>query len=106
LLKVDGSDTVAGIHPSKLLEYIGARRPIIAVGPKASVVKSFLAESGQGYYASDQSGCMSALETCYERFANGRYEQTAKPGWQPFTAGDVAKSFAQVLDAMLETNRP
>ena len=41
-------DEEKGVYTGKVFEYLGARRPILAIGPKDGVVDKLLAESGTG----------------------------------------------------------
>ncbi len=82
---------------SKYLEYLGARRPIIAFGPSDGVMRSFIAQHRLGWYASNIDEAKLAIRSAYERFASGGYEISADSRDLP-TAPMLANRFAEVLD--------
>lgn len=53
VLEIDSEETKA-IIPGKLFEYLQARRPIIALGPKESDIESILIETGAGVFISQK----------------------------------------------------
>ena len=89
---------------SKYLEYLGARRPIIAFGPPNSVMRSFIAQSGLGWFASNADEAETALREAYARFSNGNYEAVAEPGSAP-SARDIALRFADLFDHTIGFDR-
>lgn len=84
--------------PSKVYEYAGARRPLLAIGPRGSAVQAYIEASGLGYYASDVLECEAALEKLWQAFTAGAYRPNPKPAWRPFGASDLAAGVAQILD--------
>ncbi|MFN2461962.1 MAG: glycosyltransferase [Candidatus Velthaea sp.] len=95
LLSLDPA--TANEYGSKLFEYVGAGRPVLAIGPAASVVRDYLSESGLGSFAWDAASCERALLGAYERFVRGEYAPQLVPGWTPFTTRDLAERFARTL---------
>lgn len=85
---------------SKFLEYIGARRPIIAFGPPNSVMRDFIRRYRLGWFASDVDEAKSAIQAAYARFAAGTYELSVDSRAFP-TATELARRFAERLDAVL-----
>lgn len=83
---------------SKIFEYAGAQRPIVAFGPKSSVMREYLDRRGMGWFASDLAQAVDALRAAYSRFASGHRTLELAPG-TIFTARDLAKAFAESLDA-------
>jgi hypothetical protein len=86
---------------SKIFEYFGAKRPILAFGRNNAVVEDLLRASGLGYYARDEESCMAAIRLLYDRFRAGSYAPDAQPQWRPFTPRELAGRFAELLDAAL-----
>jgi glycosyltransferase involved in cell wall biosynthesis len=100
LLNTTGErDSIEASNPgSKILEYVGARRPILALGSADNAMAPFLGSTGLGYFASDEAGCAQAIESLYERFVGGEFGPPSSNGWTPPTPRDLAGRFAQVLD--------
>lgn len=84
---------------SKILEYAGAKRPILAVGSAGNAVEDIMRESGLGIFASDEAGCVRAIRRLYAGFASGRLEPETTEKWQPQRPRDLAAGFAAILDA-------
>ena len=54
LLLLEWADKrIKGVYTGKIFEYLGARKPILAIGPKRGVVEKLLRETGAGRLASD-----------------------------------------------------
>jgi glycosyltransferase involved in cell wall biosynthesis len=88
---------------SKVLEYAGARRPILAVGPAGSIIDQVLQETGLGVLVSSESACTEAVVNAYDRFKGGHYEPPlVRNDWSPWTARDMAREFAKLLDSIAE----
>jgi len=96
LLKMDSR--TASETGSKLLEFVGARRPVLAVGPDKSVVRGFMDTSGLGYFAGTQEECKWAIRQLFQRFSNGLFDIELNSNWKPFTSRDLAREFSEVLD--------
>lgn len=96
LLKMDAA--VASEYGSKLFEYAGARRPILALGPAGSVVGEYLRESGLGTLVSTVAECKEVLRSMHARYVAGCYEPTIESGWKPFSADDLAGAFAALFE--------
>jgi glycosyltransferase involved in cell wall biosynthesis len=92
--------SLAQEYGSKIFEYLGAGRPILATGPRGSVVADLLAQSGAGYFAADAQEAAAMLSVMYERYAGGQTDVVLRGGFQPFTAIDLAQRFGQLLDQL------
>jgi glycosyltransferase involved in cell wall biosynthesis len=96
---VSDADPIESANPgSKIFEYAGARRRILALGSADNVVDRVLADTGLGLYASDLDGCMAAIRKLYEYYRQGAIVPPGRPSdW--FTAPrDIARRFAELLD--------
>jgi glycosyltransferase involved in cell wall biosynthesis len=94
------SSVERGNPGSKIYEYIGARRPVLAVGSVDNIVKTLLAELGTGLFASDLPTLVQSVRALYADFIAGRFEPPRNPDWRPFTPSDLAREFARVLDRL------
>lgn len=83
---------------SKFLEYVGARRQIIAFGPENSVMREFIRRNRLGWFASNVNEAKAALRAAHARFVAGTYELSVDSRAFP-TATDLARRFAERLDA-------
>ncbi len=99
LILLNMDPRTAGEFGSKIFEYMSARRPILAIGPPHSVVRSLLQESGIGLFAADARACAEALLQLYESYQSGRHEFVQNPQWKPFDARQMARAFAGLLDS-------
>jgi glycosyltransferase involved in cell wall biosynthesis len=93
----DSTSTELG---SKIYEYIGARRPILAFGPRNSVMRSYLADRSLGWFANDIEEAKELLRSAHQRFSAGDFEIDPARG-SMFEARDLAKAFAAQLDAVV-----
>jgi len=84
---------------SKVFEYAGAGRPIVAFGPAGSVMREYLAQRGLGWFASDVTQAVRALKEAHRRFESGLRTLEVAPG-TIFTARDLAAGFAETLEAV------
>jgi len=107
LLNTTGAiDPIEQANPgSKVLEYAGARRPILAVGAPGNKMQSFMDESGLGLFVSDEGSCMQALRELYARFTAGKLEPSLRPSWEPFKPTDLARAFASTFDRAVAKHR-
>jgi glycosyltransferase involved in cell wall biosynthesis len=103
LVLLDMGPDTAGELGSKIFEYIGAHRPVIALGPPRSVVKPFIERHNVGWFSSDEAGIADALRAAYDDFLNGRYEPELDGEDAIVDARDVSGRFADVLN---EISRP
>lgn len=87
--------------PSKLFEYAGSKRRILAIAPEGSIIRQFIDESGLGYVAHDETSCASAIRSAYEEFMAGRARVTPLPAWRYATPSEVAQRFAVVLNRIV-----
>jgi glycosyltransferase involved in cell wall biosynthesis len=91
-----------GIHSMKLLEYLAARRPILATGKYRDVVDEVLAETGAGICAYSPADIELALEEAYQE-----YRQKGAVTWHGddtkinnYSQREMAHKFARLLDSL------
>jgi hypothetical protein len=102
LLLADTSENADAIQQgnpgSKIFEYAGAKRPILAFGRNNAVVERMLTDSGLGYSARDEESCMAVMRLLYDRFRAGVFSPDVNPQWRPLTPRELAGRFAELLD--------
>ncbi len=84
---------------SKYLEYLGARRPILAFGPAKSVMRAFIENNRLGWFASTIEEAKAALREAYSRFESGAFDVTVNTREIP-SSRELAATFAGILDAI------
>jgi hypothetical protein len=100
LIFLNMDPATAGETGSKYLEYLGARRPILAFGPPNSALREAIVSNRLGWFASNAQEAMDALRAAYSRYVSGRYEATIDERAFP-SAPELAGRFAECLDAAL-----
>ena len=92
-----------GIHSLKLLEYLAARRPILATGKFRDVADELLEETGAGIYAADAADIERTLMEAYQE-----YQQKGSVTWHGddtkingYSQREMAGKFARVLDSLI-----
>jgi len=92
-----------GIHSLKLLEYLAARRPVLATGKYPDVADELLAETGAGIYAADAVKIEQTLLEAYRE-----YQQKGSVTWHGddaiingYSQREMARKFASVLDGLV-----
>ncbi|MBC5824307.1 MAG: glycosyltransferase [Candidatus Eremiobacteraeota bacterium] len=102
LLDTDGViDRVEVANPgSKVLEYAGAGRPILALGSKNNEIRHMLDTTRLGLFASDETSCIGAIRNLHNLFKQGVYRPAVNPSWHPYAPRDLAGDFAAVLDRL------
>lgn len=82
---------------SKYLEYLGAGRRMLVVGPPGSVMRDTVDSLEIGYFASDAEEAEQALSALYARFESGAFR--VNPRLQNVqTAEKLVEQFAECLD--------
>jgi hypothetical protein len=99
LMFLSSEPATTGELGSKILEYCGARRPILAFGLRESVVKPFLAEHDLGWFASDVDEATAAIVDAHARYQAGRWN-VVPPQGTFFDGRALAKAFADELNAV------
>ena len=106
LLVVDEAPGAEGIVPGKVFEYIGARRPVLALAPEGAVAE-LIRDTGAGKVIRnhDVAGIAEALAALYEEWLRtgatafpGRDEAAARVSRRERTR-DLARLFDEVLEA-------
>ena len=89
-----------GQHSGKLFEYLGARRPILAVGGSRGVLTDVLEETHAGIHALSKMQLRKSVLAMYHEFReSGRVHYHADPeAVEQYSHRQMARKFADVLD--------
>ncbi len=89
-----------GQHTGKIFEYIGARRPVLAIGGARGVVSELLEHTNCGVHAISPEELKNTLRLWYaEHQANGSVTQRCSPQMiDSYTHQRMGSRFASVLD--------
>jgi glycosyltransferase involved in cell wall biosynthesis len=96
--------TEAGVYTGKLFEYLGSRRPILAVGGPPGVVSELLDETLAGVHVTSKAQLQEFLVNAYatyQRTAHVPYEGDDS-AIQQYTHIEMARKFAAILDQIAE----
>lgn len=94
-------DHARGIYTGKFFEYLGAGRPILAVGPAGSVVEDTLRRTGRGRVFSTVAGIAGFLERALRHGPDVDLPEAPGPPALPgFTRAHQAGILARHLDAL------
>jgi glycosyltransferase involved in cell wall biosynthesis len=86
---------------SKIFEYIGAKRPVLAIGPAGSAVQHFILRHRIGWFAADEIEAQAAIRAAYKAVISGSARRMTNGVSETIpTARDVAARFAALLDSI------
>jgi glycosyltransferase involved in cell wall biosynthesis len=87
-----------GTYTGKLFEYLGARRPIVAIGgPPESVIDEILARSGAGIRAKTKDRMRAAILATVAAHQSGSAAPLDLEQAAPFDSGALVERFATLL---------
>jgi hypothetical protein len=89
-------------YTGKLFEYLGARRPIIAVGPRGSIVGELLEDINGGVLVSTGEEARIALRRTFARWQTNPDQRIPESRIERYTAPVMARRFAEILNRMVD----
>ncbi len=101
LLPLNDTPNIDGVVPGKLYEYLGAKRPIVAIGKTTGDSARIIKETGAGIIAGfgDVAALKAGLKTQIEAYQNGSLSVDSS-GIERFSrkvlAGQLAEAFTEI----------
>lgn len=92
-----------GVYTGKLFEYLGSRRPILAIGGGNNIVKDLLADTGAGYFAYDKMQLKKIIMQCYREYKGGGevlYHANGKT--EEYSYLSIAGKYSKILNGVIE----
>jgi hypothetical protein len=99
LIEIDSPETKA-IIPGKLFEYLAAKRPIVAIGPKGSDIEGILDKTEAGmYFDSFRVGELKAhILSLYQGYKSGKLEVNSK-SIEQYSRKNLTQKLAEVINS-------
>lgn len=96
LMVVDNVTDNKGILTGKLFDYMGAARPIIAIGPKDGEVHKIITESSSGWYIEYED--ISKMKSCLDKLMAGNVDFQFNT--RPYDRKNLTGKLAEILDSV------
>ncbi len=102
LLPINDTPNVAGVLPGKLYEYLGAKRPVICLGPQSSDSAKIIEETKAGIRVGyDESDRLTAyLENSFQTFLQTGAVSVKNEGILRFSRKNLAKAYSELLNKL------
>ncbi len=97
LIEIDSPETRA-ILPGKLYEYLAAKRPIIALGPKQSDIEDIIKETASGMFFnySDKNILKKQILEYYNLFKENKLEISSR-NIEDYSRRELTKKFSELI---------
>lgn len=107
LLPINRTDDATGVIPGKFYEYLGAKRPVLLIGPRDGDAAKILETTACGRAADfdDTGTVMNALEAFHRDYGKGQL-QIAAGSIDRYSRSALAERYAQLLDNLIAEDGP
>ena len=95
------------IIPGKIFDYIGAGRPIFAIGPKDGALVSFVEENKLGFSAPSESPelCADILAKMFGLWEDNKLQEIPEEISVKYSADNVVEKLADFLDSFVDKKK-
>ncbi|HKK74109.1 MAG TPA: glycosyltransferase family 4 protein [Saprospiraceae bacterium] len=102
LLAINNTPNAAGILPGKMYEYMGAQRPILAIGPPQKDAGKILRKTGAGimHDYQDLAGIQASLKEMFQAYLSEELSVDSK-GTEQYSRRHLAGKYAQLMDQLI-----
>ena len=91
-----------GVYTGKLFEYLGSRRPIVAVGGGNSIVKDLLAGTSAGSFAENQNQIEEIITRHYRNYLNdGSVKFEGNNSITDYSYSSIAQKYSDLLNSVI-----
>lgn len=99
LLVANNTGNVKGILTGKFFEYLGAKRPILAIGEEESDLESAMVQTHAGSFASyhDVPAVVEYLTKCFDQYLQGDLHHEAQH-LENYSSAHLAKKFIDLME--------
>jgi len=88
-----------GVYTGKLFEYLGAKRPIVAIGGANSIVRDLLENTNAGHFAENQEQSEAVIMHYYYEFIKqGAVEYRANEKISEYAYNEIAEKYSRLLN--------
>ncbi len=95
-----------GISTGKLYEYMGARKPILALVPEGEAARTLRAyEAAEIVHPDDEKGTADALSRLFDQWKSGRLPKPREAAVAPFERKLLAEKLASIFQDTLRVSR-
>ena len=102
LLPINDTPNVAGVLPGKLYEYLGAKRPVICLGPESSDSAKIIEETKAGIRVGyeEWERLTVYLKNAFKSFQETGEVRVNNEGILKYSRKNLAKAYSELLDTL------
>ncbi len=102
LLLLDKNNKEEDVYPAKIFEYLGVKRPIIAIGGRGGITKNFLKKTNAGNYVYNADNLRNVLWEYYDEFIKfGGVRYHGNGNIENYNYEPITKNYSDVLNRII-----